>query len=109
MRISPETLKQLLASSGKVTPEILKQAETTATQTGQPLEQIVIHRHIIGERELVALYAKSLNLPYIDLTNVKIPREVLSRIPERIAKKYQVVLFGQDAQSSTWQLAMSDP
>lgn len=109
MRISPETLKQLLTSSGKVTPEILKQAETTATQTGQPLEQIVIHRHIIGERELVALYAKSLNLPYIDLTNVKIPREVLSRIPERIAKKYQVVLFGQDAQSSTWQLAMSDP
>lgn len=109
MRISAETLKQLLTSSGKVTPEVLQQAETTATQTGQPLEQIVIHRHIIGERELVALYAKSLNLPYIDLTNVKIPREVLSRIPERIAKKYQVVLFGQDAKTSTWQLAMSDP
>lgn len=109
MRISAETLKQLLTSSGKVTPEVLQQAETTATQTGQPLEQIVIHRHIIGERELVALYAKSLNLPYIDLTNVKIPREVLSRIPERIAKKYQVVLFGQDTKSGTWQLAMSDP
>lgn len=109
MRISTETLKQLLASSGKVTPEVLKQAETTATQTGQPLEQIVIHRHIIGERELVALYAKSLNLPYIDLTNVKISREVLSRIPERIAKKYQVVLFGQHTKTGTWQLAMSDP
>lgn len=109
MRISTETLKQLLTSSGKVTPEVLQQAETTAAQTGQPLEQIIIHRHIIGERELVALYAKSLNLPYIDLTNVKIPREVLSRIPERIAKKYQVVLFGKTTQSGAWQLAMSDP
>lgn len=109
MRISVETLKKLLISSGKVTPEVLKQAETTAAQTSQPLEQIVIHRHIIGERELVALYAKSLNLPYVDLTNVKIPREILSRIPERIAKKYQVVLFGQNPKTHGWQLAMSDP
>lgn len=109
MRISVETLKKLLISSGKVTPEVLKQAETIAAQTSQPLEQIVIHRHIISERELVVLYAKSLNLPYVDLTNVKIPREILSRVPEQIAKKYQVVLFGQNPKTHGWQLAMSDP
>jgi type IV pilus assembly protein PilB len=109
MRISNETLKNLLTSSGKITPEAIRQAETIAAQTADTLEHVVVHRHMIGERELAALYAKSLKLPYADLTNVKIPREVLSRIPERIAKKYQVVLFGRDASKNTWQLAMADP
>lgn len=109
MRISVDTLKNILLASKKVTPEVLRQAEQTAAQTGQSLEQIVIHRHLIGERDLVALYAKSINLPYVDLTNVKIPREVLSHIPERIAKKYQAVIFGVDKTKNIWQLAMSDP
>lgn len=109
MRISVDTLKKILLASGKVTPEVLKQAEQTAAQTGESLEQIVIHRHIIGERELVALYAKTINLPYVDLTNVKITRDVLSKIPERIAKRYQAVLFGVDKTKNVWQLAMADP
>lgn len=109
MRISNETLKQLLLASGKVTSEQLKQAETIAAQTADSLENVVIRRHMIGERELAGLYAKSLKLPYIDLTNVKIPRDTLARIPERIAKKYQVVLFGKDAKSGSLQLAMADP
>ncbi len=109
MRISAETLKTILLSSGKVTAEALKQAEQTAQQTGESLEQVVVHRHLIGERDLVALYAKSINLPYIDLTNTKIPRAVLSKIPERIAKRYQAVLFGVDKEKNVWQLAMADP
>lgn len=107
MRISSDTLKALLQASGKVTPEALKLAEQAAAQTGEPLEQAILRRHVIGERELVALYANSIKLPYIDLTNTKIPRDILAKIPERIAKKYQTVLFGQ--KDGQWLLAMADP
>jgi len=107
MRISPESLKLILTNSGKLSPEVLKQAETIAVQTGESLDSVLVQRHLIGERELVAQYAKSLNLPYVDLTNLKIPREMLAKIPERIAQRYQVVLFGQ--KDGKWQLAMTDP
>ncbi|MBP9827507.1 hypothetical protein KBC99_03450, partial [Candidatus Saccharibacteria bacterium] len=107
MRISSDTLKNLLLSTGKASPEIVSQIEKTATQTGESLDQVALRSHIIGERELVALYAKSINLPYVDLTNIKISRELLARIPERIAKKYQAILFGQ--KDNKWQLATADP
>ncbi|MEI7818692.1 MAG: ATPase, T2SS/T4P/T4SS family [bacterium] len=107
MRISPESLKKILAKSGKVTLDVLKEAETIASQTGESLDKVLVQRHMIGERELVSQYAASLNLPYVALTGVKVPREMLSKIPERIALQYQVVLFGNKA--GKWQLAMTDP
>ena len=107
MRISSETIKALLLKSGGISPEDLKQAETISLQTSEPLDQVVVRRHLIGERELVKLYAASIKVAYIDLTSIKIPRTTLAKIPERIAKQYQVVVFGQ--LKGSWQLAMADP
>ncbi len=107
MRIAPATIKELLLQSRKVTPESLKQIETIAAQTNESLDQVVVRRRVIGERDLMKLYAASLKLPYVDLLNIKIPRATLGKIPERIAKQYQVVIFGQ--KNGTWQLAMADP
>lgn len=107
MRISADSLKALLTKSGKLSPELIKQAETIATQTGEPLDRVLVQRKMIGERELVAQYAASLGLPYVNLANVKIPRELLIKIPDRIAKRYQAVIFGQ--KNAKWQLAMADP
>lgn len=107
MRIAPATVKDLLLKSNKLTPESLKQIETIAAQTNESLDQVVVRRRIIGERDLMKLYAASLKLPYVDLVSIKIPRATLSKIPERIAKQYQVVIFGQ--KNGTWQLAMADP
>ncbi|MCC7543455.1 type II/IV secretion system protein [bacterium] len=107
MHISADALKTLLTKSGKLSPDLLKQAETIAAQTNEPLDRVLIQRRMIGERELVAQYAASLSLPYVNLANVKIPRELLIKIPERIAKRYQAVIFGQ--KNTKWQLAMADP
>lgn len=100
-------LKQLLADGGNIKPEVIKEAETASEQTGESLLQTVLKRKVIGEPELLKLYAKHIDVPYVELKGVKIPRDVLTKIPERIARKYQAVLFGQ--QGSTLQLAMADP
>lgn len=107
MRISDAQLKALLASSQKIKPEVIKEAETVRDQTGQPLLQTILKRKLISETDLLKLYASSIDIPYIELKDVKIPREVLTKIPERIARKYQAVLFGM--QGSTLLLAMADP
>ncbi len=107
MRISDGDLKSLLLEGSKVKPETLKEAEAVHEQTGEPLLATVLKRRLISESTLVKLYAKSIDVPYIDLRNLKIPRELLTKIPERIARKYQAVLFGEEAKRL--QLAMADP
>ncbi|HSX41329.1 MAG TPA: GspE/PulE family protein [Candidatus Saccharimonadales bacterium] len=107
MRISDSELNNLLTKSGKVKPEALKEAETVHEQTGQPLLQEIIKRKLITEDELHKLYAKSIDVPFIKLKEVKIPRDLLMKIPERIARKYQAVLFGKEG--TELQLAMADP
>lgn len=85
----------------------LKTLETIADQTHDSLDQVVVKRKLITEKDLTKLYAKSINVTYTELADIKIPRDVLLKIPERIARKYQVVLFARS--QSGFKLAMADP
>lgn len=107
MQIADKELKKLLLASDKVKPVALKEAEKFVAESGDSLLTTVIKRKLIGEKDLIKLYAQSIDVPFVDLANVKVPHELLIKIPERIARKYQVVLFEQkDGVSS---LAMADP
>ena len=105
MRISDGELKKLLLGPGQV-----KEAEFEAAikdAGGEPLQAVVIKKKLVTEKELTKLYAESISVPFVELADVKIPREVLLKIPERIARKYQAVLFGTEEEH--FQLAMADP
>jgi hypothetical protein len=107
MRISDAELKTLLSNGGKIKPEVMKEAETASQQSGESLLQTVLKRKTITEQALLKLYASSIDVPYVDLKDVKIAHDTLTKIPERIARKYQAVLFGK--QGTTLMLAMADP
>jgi type IV pilus assembly protein PilB len=107
MRITDAELKSLLLASDKIKPEVITEAETAHEQTGEPLLQTVLKRKLITEQALLKIYAKSIDVPYVELKDIKISRDILTKIPERIARKYQAVLFGK--QGSTLMLAMADP
>lgn len=107
MRISDKELKTLLLSSGKVKPEAFSTAETVHEQTGKPLLTIILERKLISETSLLKLYAKSIDAPYVELSNFKVTRDVLTKIPERIARKYQAVVFGK--KDGHFLVAMADP
>ncbi len=106
MRISDGELKTLLLNSGLVDPAVLEEAMPKA-EGDESLLSTVLKKKMISEKDLVKLYAQSIDTPYVELAEVKIPRELLLKIPERIARKYQVVLFG--IEEDQLQLAMADP
>ncbi|HSX14863.1 MAG TPA: GspE/PulE family protein [Candidatus Saccharimonadales bacterium] len=107
MQIADKELKKLLLASDKVKPVSLKDAEKFTEESGETLLQTVLKRKIISEKDLVKLYATSIDVPFVDLANVKLPKSTLTKIPERIARKYQVVLFGD--KKGELDLAMADP
>jgi len=106
MHISDGELRKLLLDSGQVKESALS-AATPPAGSGDTLQSAVIKNKLLSEKELTKLYAKSINVPYVELSDIKIPREVLLHIPERIARKYQAVLFG--VEEDHYQLAMADP
>ncbi len=106
MRISDGELKKLILGSGLVKEPALDDA-MPKEDSKETLQQTVLKKKLISEKDLTKLLAKSIDVPFVDLTNVKIPREILLKIPDRIARKYQVLLFGSE--EDQLQLAMADP
>lgn len=107
MRIPDKELHQLLVEADLIKPNVLEELMSPKEGVQEPLQVALIKRKLITEKELTNLYAKSLKIPFIELKDVKTPREILLKIPERIARKYQAVLFGLE--EDYYQLAMADP
>lgn len=108
MRISDSLVEKLLRETGKVSNEqIMALREQEATEK-KPLQDLALKNNLINEKDLTKLYAKEVDVPFVELNAKEIKREVLRLIPERIARQYNMVLF--DVQDDgTNLLAMDDP
>lgn len=108
MRISDSLVEKLLLAAKKVDDEKLKQLHEQEKAEKKPLQDVVVRAEIISEKDLTKLYAKEIDTPFVELNPKEIKREALKLIPERIAKQYNVVLFGVE-EDGTKLLAMEDP
>jgi type IV pilus assembly protein PilB len=108
MRISNALVEKLLTTSGKVTPEQLTTLQQQAKASKQGLEELAIKSNLISEQDLTKLYAKEIDVPYIELIPKEIPAYLLQKIPERVARQYKVIYFGTDKENVP-ELAMEDP
>lgn len=108
MRISDETIQKLLERSGVATEEQIAALKQEGERARRPLQNIVLTKNLVDEKRLTQLYAEYAQIPFIELNPHDIPTDVLSRIPERVAKQYNAVLFRIDA-DGTQHMAMEDP
>lgn len=108
MRISDAIIEKLLARSGVATAEQIAALKEEATHSRRPLQDLVLEKQIVDEKTLTQAFADYAQIPYIELDPHAIPSDVLNRIPERVARQYNAVLFkvGEDGMQ---QLAMEDP
>jgi len=108
MRISDKLVEKLLIDSGKTTARQLDPLREQEKSERLPLQQIAINNKLIDEKQLAELYAKEIDVPFIELNAKELQREILRLVPERIARQYRVVLFGVEDDGHKL-LAMEDP
>lgn len=108
MRISDDTLRKLLIENDIASEEQLKPLKEEAVRTSQSLQDTVINSRLITEADLTKLYATYADIPYIEIDPHDITTETLNRIPERIARQYEAVIFKIDDDGRI-HLAMDDP
>ena len=108
MRISDAIIEKLLARSGVATAEQITSLKEEGVHSKRPLQDLVIEKDIIKEKALTKAFADYAQIPYVELDPNKISSEILNRIPERIARQYNAVLFNV-GEGDVQQLAMEDP
>lgn len=108
MRISDDTLTTLLTRNSIATKEQLDPLREEASRASKSLQSQVLESKLITERDLTKLFAEYAELPFIELDPRDIPTESLEKIPERIARQYNAVVFKID-EEGTIHLAMDDP
>ncbi len=99
MHVSEGELKEFIIDSGLVAKKEIDDAAAEAQKLGQPLGDTLVSRGSLTEDALRRIQAYVLGIPFINLKDHKIPTDVLSLIPEPIARTHNIIAFKKDGGS----------
>ena len=106
MHIEEKQLKDFLIDAGLVSEKDILIAGKKAKSKKVSLGETLVSEGLLSNDDLKRSEAYVLGIPFIGLKGQKIDFEVLSLIPEPIARKYNVVAFKKTA--TTLEVAMLD-
>lgn len=93
MHIDENQLESFIVDSGLVKKEELEEARAAAQKSGENIGKALVSKGVISEDDLRRMQAYLLGIPFVDLKNQKLDFEVLSLIPEPIARGHNIVAF----------------
>lgn len=99
MRVPDSQLKTFLLDSGLVSRKDIESAEKTAAEKNQSLADVLVSTGAVGEDDVRRMQAHILGIPFVSLSGMKIDFEVLSLVPEPIARSHNVVAYQKNPDS----------
>jgi len=93
MHIEETQLKDFILDSGLVSKADVTVAEKESKETGENLGKVLANKGKLSEDDLRRMQAYILGIPFVDLKGEKLPFEVLSLIPEPIARNHNIIAF----------------
>lgn len=108
-QFSAQHLADILADEKVIAPTLASQVKIEAINKGVPEDQILAEKYRIPQEKILSAKAKVLGVPYVDLSQKGISPEVLSLVPEPVARRYTLVPFDLDFKKNVLKVAMVDP
>ncbi len=93
MFVEEKQLRDFILDGGLVSRADFDEAEKEAVDKKVKVGQILVSKGKITEDNLRRMQAYVLGIPFVDLKGQKIPFEVLSLVPEPIARKHNIIAF----------------
>jgi type IV pilus assembly protein PilB len=88
------TLEAILVRSGKLGQERVKALLDERNSTGKSLREIIAERRLVPEVDLYHAVADEAGLEFVDLNDWDIDQRAAERVPESLARRYQVLSIG---------------
>ncbi|MCX6790198.1 MAG: GspE/PulE family protein [Candidatus Kaiserbacteria bacterium] len=99
MHVSEGELKEFIIDSGLVAKKEIDDAAIEAEKRGRSLGDILVSRGSLTEDALRRIQAYVLGIPFINLKEHRVKIEVLSLIPEPIARTHNIIAFKKSEDS----------
>ena len=106
MHVSDAELKEFVLDSGLVAKKEIDVAAEEARAHGKLLGDVLVSRGALTEDALRRIQAYVLGIPFVNLKEHRIPADVLSYIPEPIARTHNIVAFKKE--NDSLEVAMLD-
>lgn len=106
MHIDETQLKSFLLDSGLISKKELEGASKEAEEKKINIGKFLVMKGSINDDDLRRMQAYILGIPFVDLKNQRLDFEVLSLIPEPIARNHNIVAFKKG--DGTLEVAMLD-
>ena len=104
---SENQLKKILIGTDLLKEEEYEKIAAEASSLGKKLEGYLIEKKVISPLILYENAANFYKIPYIDLKNQSIRKDVLFIVPEPVATTHGIIAF--DADNKDIKLAVTDP
>ncbi len=101
------TLEDILQKQGVLSAEQVSQARLEQVNSARTIEEILLERGWVNETQLYQAKAVLLGVPFALIEDSEIEREVLSLIPESVARQYVLLPFAKEG--NKLKVAMADP
>ncbi|MBH2007468.1 type II/IV secretion system protein [Candidatus Saccharibacteria bacterium] len=108
MRISDKTFLAMVGANNTLTQEQLDALAKESEKTHAPLQTLAVSKEFLTSEAITKLFSNYTQIPYTELDPKKIPESALKKIPERIARQYNAIIFQIDG-DGLLHLAMEDP
>ncbi len=99
MRIQDEQLKRFITDSGLVPKADLATAEKIAKEEKRTLAEALIAGGHITEDDMRKVESYVLGIPFVSLKGTKIDFDILSMIPEPVARNHNIIAYKKNADS----------
>jgi type IV pilus assembly protein PilB len=100
-------LGQILVEDGLITTDQLTEAQEIQRTLGKSLGRVLIDKAYVTERDLVSALAKQIGMEFVDLQDVDVDANAVTRISDTIARRYNAIPIKYDQGKLV--VAMSDP
>ena len=90
-----EQVVKLLVSEGLVSAAQVQTAQAEVLKTRQPILALLTSKKITDDETVSHATANVLNVPYVNLNNVRMDQEILTLIPHDVAERSMVVPLGE--------------
>ena len=91
MKFIEKRFEVLLKEHGLIKDHQLDEAHDECRRQGKPLREILLEKRFVSPVSLAQMWADLLNCPAITLSKYKISPDVLSVVPEKISRRYNIL------------------
>ncbi|MBI2404710.1 type II/IV secretion system protein [Candidatus Gottesmanbacteria bacterium] len=104
-----QDILQVLVADKRLSAEQVDAVRTESLTTGISIEDLILKKRMVSEQDLAVARAKTLGIPFVTLAGKAISPDVVTFIPEPVARRYTLMPFVFDTKTNELSVAMLDP